>query len=164
MENDIKNKSKTQIKKDAEELQKLGVNLSKLPIEQLERMELPNALRKALIEARSITSNIAGRRHRQFIGALMRDVDPEPIRQALLQPDTDLPGESKIVKETRIWLDRLLTFEHDTLEEFICACPGLERQRLKQLLRNIKKENTAGKSSKSLKALERLVLKSMNSK
>lgn len=164
MEKDIQDKSKTQIKKEAEELQKLGEELIKLPSWQLERMKLPDDLRNALIEARSIKSNIAGRRQRQFIGALMRDVDPEPIRHALLQADADLPIESKIVKATRMWLDRLLTGDPAVMEEFICACPGLERQRLRQLLRNIKKEKTTGKSSKSLKALEQLIMKSMNDK
>jgi len=164
MENNIQGKSKTQIKKEAEELQKLGEELAKLPRQKLERMALPDNLRNALIEAQSIKSNIAGRRQRQFIGALMRDVDPEPIRQALLQTDTDLPIELEIEKETRVWMDRLLTGDPDIMEEFIRACPGMERQRLRQLLRNIKKEKAIGKSSKSLKALEQLIMKSMNDK
>ena len=91
----------------------------------------------------------------------MRDVDPEPIRHALLQTDPDLPIELEIVKETRMWLDRLLSNDPDGLEAFICACPGLEHQRLRQLLRNIKKEKATGKSSKSLKVLEQLIMKSM---
>lgn len=161
MKNDTEEKSKTQIKKEAEALQDLGMELLRLPVQRLERMALPDDLHKALIEARSITSNIAGRRQRQFIGALMRDVDPEPIRHALLQTDPDLPIESEIAKETRMWLDRLLTGDPDNLEAFIGVCSGLEHQRLRQLLRNIKKEKTTGKSSKSLKVLEQLIMKSM---
>ncbi|CCK82097.1 ribosome biogenesis factor YjgA [Desulfobacula toluolica] len=164
MEKDIQDKSRTQIKKEAEKLQKLGEQLIKLPIRQLERMELPDDLRDALIEARSIKSKIAGRRQRQFIGTLMRDVDPEPIRHALMQTDANLPIESEIVKKTRMWLDRLLTDDPAVMEEFICACPGLDHQRLRQLMRNVKKEKTTGKSSKSLKALEQLIMKSMNGK
>ena len=164
MENDIQGKSKTQVKKEAEALQKLGEKLIKLSSQQLERMELPDNLRTALIEARSIKSNIAGRRQRQFIGTLMRNVDPEPIRHALLQINADLPIESKIVKETQMWLERLLTGDPAILEEFISVCPGLERQRLRQLLRNIKKEKTTDKSSKSLKTLEQIIMESMNDK
>jgi len=160
MEKDIQDKSKTQIKKEAEELQKLGVELIKLPNQHLKRMDIPDALLKALIDAKSIKSNIAGRRQRQFIGALMRDVDPEPIRHALQQIDAGLPIESEIDKETRTWLDRLLKGDPAGLEEFISAFPGLERQKLRQLLRNIKKEKTTGKS---LKALEHLIMKSINS-
>ncbi len=164
MENNIQEKSKSQIKREAEELQKLGEKLIKLPKQKLGRMELPDKLLKALIDAQSIKSNVAGRRQRQFIGALMRDVDPEPIRRALEQTTVDLPMESKISKATRMWMDRLLTGDPAILEEFICVCPGLERQRLRQLLRNIKKEKTAGKSSKSFKVLEQHIMNSMNNR
>ncbi|MCF6248481.1 MAG: DUF615 domain-containing protein [Desulfobacula sp.] len=161
MENEIQRKSKTQIKKEAEELQKLGEELIKLSSPQLERMALPDSLRKALIEARSIKSNIAGRRQRQYIGALMREVDPEPIRTALLQANDDLFVESEITQEIRECLDRLLSGDSGIIEEFLGACPGLERQRLKQLLRNIKKEKTTGKSSRSLNSLKQLIMQSM---
>lgn len=164
MENEIQYKSRTQIKKEAEERQKLGEELIKLSRGQLEQMALPDELRDALIKARSIKSNIAGRRQRQFIGVLMRDVDPEPIRLALLQTDTGLSIESGIAKEIRAWTDRLLTGDPADMEALIRVCPGLERQRLRQLLRNIKKEKTTGKSTKSLKALERFIMKSMNEK
>jgi ribosome-associated protein len=161
MKKALEEKSKTQIKKEAETLQELGMELLKLPVQRLNRMALPDDLRKALIDARSITSNIAGKRQRQFIGALMRDVDPEPIRHALLEPETGLPVESETVKETRRWLDRLLSDDPAGLEAFVRVCPGLEHQRLRQLLRNIQKEKNTGKASKSLKALEQLIMKSM---
>jgi ribosome-associated protein len=161
MKKELEEKSKTQIKKEAETLQEIGMELLKLPVQRLNRMALPDDLRKALIDARSITSNIAGKRQRQFIGALMRDVDPEPIRHALLEPDTGLPVESETVKETRMWLNRLLSNDPAGLEAFVRVCPGLEIQRLRQLLRNIQKEKTTGKASKSLKALEQLIMKSM---
>jgi len=160
MEDEIQYKSKTQAKKEADELQKLGEELTKLSAPQLKRMGLPDELLAALIEARSITSNVAGRRHRQFIGTLMRDVDPEPIRHALLEIDASHHVESTIVKENRLWRDRLLTQDPDSMDAFINVCPELDHQRLRQLLRNIKKEKTTGKSSKSLKALEQLIMKS----
>lgn len=158
MEDQIQDKSKSQIKREAEELQKLGEELAKLSRAQLDRMSLPNELRKALMDYHAIKSNIAARRHRQFIGTLMRDVDPEPIRQALLQNEMDRPVEPETAKETRMWLDRLLAGDPDSMEEFILASPGLDRQRLRQLLRNIHKEKSIGKPSKSLKALEHLIL------
>jgi ribosome-associated protein len=160
MEDESQYKSKTQAKREADELQKLGEELTKLSAPQLKRMGLPHALLAALIEARSITSNVAGRRHRQFIGTLMRDVDPEPIRNALLGIDAGLPIESTIAKETQMWRDRLLTQDPESMEAFISICPEMDHQRLRQLLRNIKREKATGKSSKSLKALEQLIMKS----
>ncbi len=162
MEEELERKSKTQIKKEAEALQRLGEELSELPDWQLERLDLPDKLRTALIDARSITSHIAGRRQRQYIGALMRNVDPEPIRMALLQMEAAPPVESEINKKVRIWLERLLTDDPAAMEELLSTCPGLERQRLRQLLRNIKKEKKSGKSSKSLNALRQIIVSSMN--
>ena len=164
MENNIKDKSKSQIKREAEELQKLGEELIKLPSQQLECMRLPDKLLNALIDAQSIKSHVAGRRQRQFIGVLMRDVDPEPIRHALLQTTANLPMESERTQETREWIDRLLTGDPAILEEIISTCPGLDRQRLRQLLRNIKKEKATKKSSKSLKVLKQLIMKSLNNR
>ncbi|MCM2285481.1 MAG: DUF615 domain-containing protein [Desulfobacula sp.] len=164
MKNDIEEKSKTRIKKEAEALQDLGMELLKLPVRRLEGMALPDDLRKALIDARSITSKIAGKRQRQFIGALMRDVDPDLIRRALLEPDTGLAVESEPVKEARMWMDRLLSNDPAGLEAFVRACPGLEHQRLRQLLRNIQKEKTTGKASRSLKTLEQLIIENLAEK
>jgi ribosome-associated protein len=164
MEKENQEKSRSQVKREAEELQKLGERLMKLPMQKLKHMDLPEKLFKALKDAKSIKSNVAGRRQRQFIGALMREVDPEPIRNALQQTKTDLPMESKIDKETQKWIDRLLTGNQDFLEEFIGTRPGLERQRLRQLLRNIKKEQAKGKASKSLKILKQLIVDSINNK
>jgi ribosome-associated protein len=164
MENDIQSKSKTQIKKEAEELQKLGEELTKMTKQQLERLEISDKLRNALIDARSIKSNIAARRHRQFIGALMRDVDPEPLRLALLHADTDIVVESESAKQIKIWIDKLLTSDSTIIEEFILAYPGIDRQRLRQLLRNISKEKKNKKSSKSLRTLEQIIIKCLKEK
>jgi len=143
MKNDIEEKSKTRIKKEAEALQDLGMELMKLPVRRLEGMALPDELRKALTDARSITSKVAGKRQRQFIGA---------------------PGEPEPVKEARMWMDRLLSNDPAHLEAFVRAFPGVEHQRLRQLLRNIQKEKTAGKASRSLKALEQLIMESLAEK
>ncbi len=162
MENNIQEKSKSQVKREVEALQKLGEELIKLPRQKLKSMNLPEKLFNALIDAQSIKSHVAGRRQRQFIGALMRDVNPEPIRQALLQINAGLPMESKITQETKKWIDRLLTGSPDAVEELVSEYQGLGRQRLRQLLRNIKKEKTASKPSKSLKTLKQLIMKSMD--
>ncbi|MFH2091316.1 MAG: ribosome biogenesis factor YjgA [Pseudomonadota bacterium] len=161
MEDEYQEKSRTRIKKEAEELQRIGETLIKLSSQQLEGLDLPDTLHTAIIDAQSIKSNIAARRHRQYIGALMRDVDPEPIRQALLQTRVDLSVESGMPDEVQVWVDRFLTGDSDSMEKFIRACPGLERQRFNQLLRNVKKEQASGKPSKSLKAIEQLIIKNL---
>ena len=163
MEDETPYKSKTMKKKEAEDLQRLGLELNQLSVPQLERIDIPEKLKAALIEGKSITSNIAARRHRQFIGALMREVDPESIRQALLYAEEQLPVESEAEKTARIWIERLLTGSHEEMEALLCSLPGLERQRLRQLVRNIKKEKPGTKNSKSRKTLEQLIMSGIKS-
>jgi len=164
MEDKIQYKIKTKKKKEAEDLQRLGLELNKLSVPQLERIEIPENLRSALIEGKYITSNIAGRRHRQFIGALMRDVNPESISLALLQAEDDIPVEFEAAKETQKWIDRLLTGDLAEMETLLCEFPGLERRRLRQLIKNIKKEKPGAKISKSRRTLEQLIITEVRSK
>ena len=76
-------KSRTQKKNEARALQKLGEELVALSPEQLANIEMTDELRMAVIEAVKIKSHGARRRQLQRIGTLMRDIDPEPIQEAL---------------------------------------------------------------------------------
>ena len=73
--------SKSQAKRDVEELQKLGGKLVKLSKSILESFELDEKLMDALLLAQNINSNSATRRQAQLIGKLMRECDSEKIRQ-----------------------------------------------------------------------------------
>jgi ribosomal 50S subunit-associated protein YjgA (DUF615 family) len=76
-------KSRTQKKKEDRALQRLGEQLISLPVRQLEAMDLPDELLTAIELARKIKSRSARRRQIQYIGALMRHIDPQPIIVAL---------------------------------------------------------------------------------
>src|SRR4051794_19613529 len=76
-------KSKSQIKREMLELKALGVELVKLSLQQLKKVPLDDQLRQAIEFAKTITSNGAKRRQAQYIGKLMRNRDPQPIKQAL---------------------------------------------------------------------------------
>src|SRR4051812_39089141 len=77
--------SRSEKKRQVEALQKLGTALVDLPAAQLDALALPDALVAAVREAQRITSHEARRRQMQFIGKVMRKVDPEPVRAALAQ-------------------------------------------------------------------------------
>ena len=76
-------KSRTQKKNEDRALQSLGEQLVALPLGQLENVELPDELLTAIELARKIKSRSARRRQIQYIGALMRHIDPQPIEAAL---------------------------------------------------------------------------------
>ena len=76
-------KSRTQKKKEDRALQDLGEQLVALQPGQLDALELPAELLEAVEFARSIKSHGARRRQLQYIGTLMRQIDPEPVKTAL---------------------------------------------------------------------------------
>ena len=76
-------KSRTRKKKEDRALQHLGEQLVALPFTQLESMELPDELLMAIEFAHKIRSHGARRRQIQYIGSLMRHIDPQPIEAAL---------------------------------------------------------------------------------
>lgn len=76
-------KSRTRKKIEDRALQRLGEQLVALPPGRLESMELPDELLAAVEFARKIKSRGARRRQIQYIGVLMRHIDPQPIQIAL---------------------------------------------------------------------------------
>jgi ribosome-associated protein len=83
LEDDPERPSKSARKRAAHALQKLGERLIALKEVELAALNLPETLADAVREARRINSRAGGSRQRQYIGRLMREIDPEPIRAAL---------------------------------------------------------------------------------
>lgn len=77
--------SKSARKREFLALQKLGEDLITLKESDLRHIGLDEDLLEAILEARRIKSNSALRRQKQYIGKIMRNVDPEPIRAAIIR-------------------------------------------------------------------------------
>lgn len=77
--------SRSARKRGAEAMQKLGERLIALKPVQLQRFGLPPELLDALLEAQRLRSRAALARQRQYIGRLMRAIDPLPIEQLLAE-------------------------------------------------------------------------------
>jgi ribosome-associated protein len=75
--------SKSARKREHLARQKLGEELITLRDTELHSLELDEDLLEAVVEARSIKSHGALRRQKQYIGKIMRHIDPQPIRAAL---------------------------------------------------------------------------------
>jgi ribosome-associated protein len=84
--------SRSARKRHAESLQRLGERLLGLKPQQLHRFGLPAVLLEALLETQKLRSRSAHARARQYIGRLMRDIDPEPIEHFLAQLAPELRG------------------------------------------------------------------------
>jgi ribosome-associated protein len=120
--------SKSARKRAAQAAQDLGVELVRLREAQLAELELPEKLKEAIRAARTIKSRVAGARQRQYIGKLMRDVDPEPIRAALSARSQVDAQETERFKRVESWRDRLLSEGAPALEELRRWRPQIDAQ------------------------------------
>jgi ribosome-associated protein len=135
--------SKTQRKKAMHELQAMGEALVDLSAHQLQAMALPADLMEAVVEARQMHSREGRRRQLQFIGRLMREVDPEPIRAQLAAWRNQSEAHSAQFHDIERWRARLLEDE-SALTEFAARYPGAELQPLRACVREARREQAAG--------------------
>ncbi len=148
--------SKSQRKRDMDELQEIGAALIELNDQQLASVDMPENLRDAVAEARRLRTHEARRRQLQYIGKLMRYVDPAPIRARLDGWRSASAGHTAQLHHIERWRDRLLA-EPDALALFVADFPGADTQQLRTLLRNTEFERTHGKPPKSFRALFQMI-------
>lgn len=122
--------SKTQRKRAMHELQALGERLIELNPEQLASVALPEALHDAIEQARHITRHEARRRQLQYVGRLMRHVDPEPIREKLKTWDGVSVEETARLHRIERWRDSLLE-DDDAVASLAETHPGIDTRRLR---------------------------------
>ena len=122
--------SRTRLKREAEALQSLGEALATLPAEALDGLDLPEQLRQALDELSRIRAHGALRRQRQYVGKLMRDVDPEPLRRAVEANRQPARDEARRFKAAEAWRERLLEGGQAVLARFLAEHPGADAEAL----------------------------------
>jgi ribosome-associated protein len=148
-------RSRTQKKIEDRALQKLGERLTTLSPEQLETIDLPDELLEAVLLVGNIKSHGARRRQMQTIGAIMRRIDPEPVRNGLEKIRRQDFSQSSAFKRVEKWRDLLVAGNSDIIEEITRSCPAAERQRLKQLAATARRECGTPKGRKSARLLFR---------
>lgn len=148
--------SKTKKKQEMHDLQKLGAALVQLSDAHLERISLPEALAQAVREARRIRSHEAKRRQVQFIGRLMRELDPEPIRAQLAVVEGGSAQARASHQRVEHWRARLMDDE-GALTEFARECVVADLQQLRALLRNARKEQAEGRPPRAYRELFRII-------
>ncbi len=155
--------SKSQQKRDVEALQELGEELVKLPDSQFKRMELPENLRVAVAACRKITQNGALRRQKQYIGKLMRSVDPAPIRTQLDVFNGVSVAENAKLHQAEKWRDKLIA-DDEALTLFLNAYPDTDVTHLRQIIRNARDEAARSKPPKSFREIFRVIREVMQTK
>ena len=134
--------SRTDQKKESLELQKLGEDLLTLSAGLMERLDLSDKLKDAVVEAKRITNFEGKRRQMQFIGKLMRRVEPsvlETVRTALSEQHGGSAQENLILHLAETWRDRLIVDE-EAFGQWISQAPDTDTQQLRALIRQARKD------------------------
>jgi ribosome-associated protein len=145
--------SKSQRKEDMLALQKIGESLIKLNESQLEKINLPENLLTAILEAKKLTSNEAKRRQLQYVGKIMREIDPGPIKLALKQMQLVRKKTTAQFHQTEAWRDKLIAEGDEALNSFLCDHQEGDRQQLRQLIRKAQHDRKNDKNTGGEKAL-----------
>ena len=148
--------SKTQRKKQMHELQDLGAELVELSEQQLATIDLPENLLDAVMDARRTTKFEARRRQLQYIGKLMRFVDPAPIRERIDAYKAVSIAHTARLHTIERWRTRLLEDE-SALTELLGTHPTADAVQFRLLIRNALREREAGLPPKSFRALFQLL-------
>ncbi|MDU4266746.1 MAG: ribosome biogenesis factor YjgA [Enterobacter hormaechei] len=118
--------SKSEIKRDAEELKQLGAEMVELGKNALDKIPLDQDLRQ-------------------------RDV--EPIRQALDKLKNRHNQQVALFHKLEQIRDRLIEQGDDAVPEVLNLWPNADRQQLRSLIRNAKKEKEGNKPPKSARLI-----------
>jgi len=147
-------KSKSQIKREMQALRDLGKELIEQPDARLKKLSLPDSVYDAVTAAKGFKKE-ALRRQVQHIGVLLRNVDAELIRRELDELAKPHQREVQAFHQIEQWRDELIAGDVKLLEELILRFQAIDRQYLRQLIRNARKERDANKPPKSARLLFR---------
>ena len=134
--------SKTDAKRESEELQQLGQQLLELRGDLFKPLPLPDKLADALADAKRITNFEGKRRQMQFIGKLMRQLDEETLQAVRHALELQRLGHSYDTEQLHLaeqWRDRLIAGD-EAVQDWIAQYPTTDIQQLRALVRQARKD------------------------
>jgi ribosome-associated protein len=152
---DPEKKSRSQMRREALELHKLGEQLVALSSEQLAQIPLEVELKEAVTAAQGFTKHGARRRQLRYIGGLIRQMDPDPIRKSLERVDQGRRLDTAVFIQIESWRDRLITGDEPLRASLLERFPDMDPDRIARLIRNTQQEKKSGGPSKSGRGLFR---------
>ena len=144
--------SKSEIKRDAEELKRLGAELVELGKNSLDKIPLDERLRTEVELAQRIKKE-GRRRQLQLIGKLLRSIDVEPIRVALDKLNNRHNQQVALFHKLEMLRDRLIEQGDEAMGDVIALYPDADRQQLRSMIRNAQKEKAGSKPPKSARQI-----------
>ncbi|MDR5859630.1 DUF615 domain-containing protein [Halomonas eurihalina] len=149
--------SKSQLKREMHALQALGERLIAMNESERARFPLSDELLAAIEETGRIRAREARRRHMQYVGKLMRREDLDGIQAVFDEIDREQLQRDHAFHRLEKWRDRLIDEGDDAVAAFIEAFPDTDRQALRQLIRNARRERDQGKPPTNARRLFKLI-------
>jgi len=147
--------SKSQRKRELDGLRQLGQKLLDFSEDSLRRLGLPELLLDAVLAGKKITSHVARKRHLQYIGKLLKEIDAAPVRAAVEarehQHDTST-REFHLLESLR---DQLLARGDEAIPAVLAQFPRTDRQHLRKLVRQARQQHATGQPAGAARALFR---------
>ncbi len=147
--------SKTRRKQESHDLQALGKSLVEMPDNRLDGLAMPDSLRDAIRAYNQTKTHEGRRRQMQFIGKLMRRVDPEPLREAVAAMQLGHAKDSLALHEAEHWRAELLA-DDEAVTRWASEHPQSDVQQLRNLVRAARKDAAAIPEKRSGKAYREL--------
>jgi len=148
--------SKSEIKRDAEDLKQLGEKLVNLTKANLTKVPLDDSLKDAIELAQRLQKE-ARRRQLQYIGKLLRSIDTEPIREALEKIENKHNQQQAMLHKLEILRDELVAKGDAALTDLLNEYPSADRQQLRNLIRAAQKEKEQNKPSKAYREIYQIL-------
>ena len=156
-ENDTLEISKSQRKREANELLELAKNLISMPESRLNGLPLDEDLREEVNFARAIKAHGARKRQLMTVGKMLRKRDNEELLDAVNNVDQKNRQVNARFHHVEAWRDRLVDGDNQDLTELLEQGPEINVQTLRQLVRNAKKETQLGKPPVAARKLFKLL-------
>lgn len=144
-DNDDQPKSKSALKREMTALQKLGEALVELSPAKLSKVPMTEQLEEAVMLARRLKNREGKRRQLQYIGKIMRTIDSDAIREKLDSFHHQSLSFRQEFQRMEQWRDRLIAEGDRAISDLLLEVPQLDRQHLRQLVRQAQKEASQNK-------------------
>ena len=158
-EQEYERPSKSELKRQMSDLQKLGEELVAEARDRVKRVPMPEDVREAILMCQTITNHEGRRRQMQFVGKKMRTLDEAEI--AVIQQTIDSwKGMSKADTAALHALERRrdkLLADDKALTVLLAEHPELDVQHLRTLIRNARKEQAENKPPKAYREIYQIL-------
>ena len=138
-EDEIEYVSKSELKRDAQRMRDLAQQLTELKPSFWPQLPIGDNWRAAIAEHVRLSSHEAKRRHLQYMGKLIRKENIDAIHEFLALQDSSSEAYGRIQKQQEMWREKLVK-GGTALNDFIEHYPDVDRQQLRNLIRNAQKD------------------------